>query len=157
MGLNVNTLRRFIVPPKIEPKNDEEPNGGGIDKKPPVNPSVDDEKLDSLINTHTYFSVYEGITNCLGDFYTETLAKMTGADVLNKRIFNQIYNGTMNSVVKNALERAKSGEILNFKLLAQNVKEQITAELEACNYDPVKYQQNQIDDAIQVSHDLFNK
>lgn len=145
MGMNVNVLRRMMA---LQPNNRKQGDDAKTDGDTPDKKSVETEiegvkkAVDQIENTYTFFSVYEGITSSLGNFYSETLAKMTGPQVLNKSVFNTLYNGTLNNVIKDALERAKSGEKLDFAQLAQDVKSQITSELEACNYDPIQYNIN---------------
>ena len=112
---------------------------------------------EQIIDSYTYFSIYDSISSRLGNFYSETLAKMAEPQILNKRFFNQIYNSILNNTVQKALESAKSGEKLNFSQLAQDVKNHITEVLENCNYDWSQYQQNKIDENIEESHNLFNK
>lgn len=160
MGLNVNVLRRFMLPQDIKKKEENnKESGGGINTKQPQNPPslTELERIEQLTNTLTYFEVYDRITSQLGDFYSETLAKMTGPEVLNKRMFSSLYNTTLNNVVKEALEKAQAGEELDYIQLAQSVKDKITSELEACNYDSVQYTKNQIDKNINETHSLFNE
>lgn len=156
MGLNANVARMKmgVLPHKIGvPKDDLKPKEELKIEDSGQKPEIDDlQRTDALVDTYTYFSVYEGITSRLGNFYSETLAKMTGAPIINKKVFNQIYNGTLNNTVKKALEDAKSGNKLDFNLLAQNVMADITRELKACNYDPVQYQRNQLDNNINKNY-----
>lgn len=160
MGLNVNVLRRFMLPQDIKKKEENnKESGGGINTKQPQNPpsSAELELIKQNLNTLTYFEVYNHITSQLGDFYSETLAKMTGTEVLNKRMFSSLYNTTLNNVIKEALEKAQAGEELDYIQLAQSVKDKITSELEACNYDSVQYTKNQIDKNINETYSVFKE
>ena len=155
MGLNVNVARHLLQQRIQANKNDKPENvegeeniGGKIETKP-QEPNPEDIITDNLVNTYTYFSIYEGITSRLGDFYAETLAKVKNPETwTSKNFFAQLYNATIYNIVNNALENAKSGNEPDFNELAQKVKDQITSVLEGCNYDPVEYQKNQSTDYI---------
>lgn len=160
MGLNVNVLRRLMLQQDIKKKEENNKgDGAGIETKQPQNTpsSTETERTEQLVNTFTYFQVYDRITTHLGDFYSETLAKMRGPQGLNKRMVSQLYNTTLNNVVKEALEKAQSGEELDFVQLAQSVKDKITSVLEACEYDQVQYIKNQIYKNIQETQQIFNE
>ena len=146
MGLNANLLRMRMLPQtqiKIQnPKENEE-----SDKK--VDSETDNKSQETTsndwvgeqaVNSYTYFSIYDGITDRLGDFYSETLAKMKNDFGFSaKGTFNSIYNKIMNDIVGKAVERAKAGEKLDYTQLAQEVKDQVTAELESIDYSPRNY------------------
>ena len=110
MGLNVNVLRGLVVPSNITKKEEEKNNaetGGKTETQQPVSQEpadVGSGTVDQIENTYTYFSIYDGITTHLGNFYAETLAKMKGPENLNKRVFSQLYNETLNNVVKSFLK-----------------------------------------------------
>ena len=167
MGLNAFSARYVFsraIPPKQEKsdvdgkineeKEDNSSNGTETNSVTPINP---DDKVENLINQYTYFEVYSGITSSLGNFYSETLAKIKAPNFFAKRFFNPIYNNTLNGVINSALERAKSGEKLDYAQLAQEVKDNITAILEACDYSPEQYMRNQIDENINNGYNLFNQ
>ena len=164
MGLNVNVARQFLQQRIQANKNDKpenvegEENIGGKTETKPQEPNPEDKITDNIVNTYTYFSIYEGITSRLGDFYAETLAKVKCPETfISKNFFGQLYNKTVRDIVNNALENAKSGNKPDFNELAQKVKDQITSELEGCNYDPVEYQKNQITNNINKNQPLFNE
>ena len=165
MGLNANFLRMRMVaqtqiklPNQAQEDDTETKNTGGeTDNKTQESTSTDFVN-ENIENTHWYFTNYDRITSYLGDFYSETLAKMKGPEALNKKVFNEIYNKIMNDVVNKSVESAKSGELIKYSQLAQEVKDRVIAELEACNYSSSEYLDNQredmINDAIKDSNKL---
>ena len=157
MGMNANFARiraGIIQLPKINGNDKQE--DGKVDDKPAEPPKTSqkdcEEKIDALVNTYTYFSVYEGITSRLGNFYSECLSKMTGIAPANKRVLNELYNGAMTNVINGALESAKNGSKLDFNELAQQIKDQVTTELEKCDYNPAQYYRNMLDKNIMEDH-----
>ena len=86
---------------------------------------------------HLYFNAYDKVTENLKDFYSETLAKMKDDFGFSaKGTFNSIYNKILNDVLDNAVKGAISGEELDYDQITQDVKDQITAELESIDYSP---------------------
>ena len=144
-------LRQPVNLPKEDTTNSE------TDNKTQESTSTDFVN-ENIENTYWYFTNYDRITSYLGDFYSETLAKMKGPEALNKKVFNEIYNKIMNDVVNKSVESAKSGELIKYSQLAQEVKDRVIAELEACNYSSSEYLDNQredmINDAIKDSNKL---
>ena len=146
MGLNVNVARHLLQQKLQANKNDKPENvvgeeiiGGKIETKP-QEPNPEDIITDNIENTYTYFYIYDGITSRLGDFYAETLAKIKDNTLFSsKNFFSGIYNKIMNNTVKDAQEKAKNGEKLNFDELAQSVKDQIIKVLEDCDYSAWRY------------------
>lgn len=161
MGLNANFLRLNLTPPQstkpsramddVDKSSEEDSkaiNGEETDEETQKIASAFKEREDAMITTYTYFQIYDRITSELGDFYSETLAKMNGPEVINKKFLNELYNGALRSKVDSVLESAKAGEKLDYAQLAQEIKDQITATLEDCNYDWSEYQNNLIDENI---------
>lgn len=159
MGLKATFLRARMFPQLQFNKEEDDKSSVGCDNANKIKkPTVEDkERIDALVNTYTYFNVYDGITSRLGNFYSETLAKIKGPQVLAKRLMNELYNGTLQSVVKQALDSAGTGEKLDFTQLAEKVKEQVLLALEECNYDYDQYQKNKINDNIKENCPRFNQ
>lgn len=160
MGLNVGTARRLLFTSlqqkgKLE-KNENKTEDTVLKESSLEIKSKDDFITQNVVDTFSYFTLYDQITSRLGNFYSEYLAKMTGSEIDNKRVFNNIYNTTMNNVITKALEEAKSGTKTNVDELVQEIKNTVIAELEACNYNPVKYDQNIRDEQIVDSFEKFS-
>lgn len=167
MGLNANFLRAML--PNVTPglgignaKNDVAKKDDNTKLDPEkIFPAKEDEKVDkteadtkndetisgivsqNMEDTFLYFNIYDQVAGLLKDFRSECLEKMK-ANTDNRLFsaestFKSIYNKILNNVVQKAVERKKSGEKLDYSQIAQEVKDQVTAKLEECDYSSYKY------------------
>ena len=157
MDLNVNFARGIMFQQRrIEPKLDD-PNPSEDTNTEQQQPDIKEETLaEPSVNAYTFFSVYDEVMTRLGNFYSETLAKMTGLTLQNKNFLNQLYNTTVARVVGDAIKAGATGKKIDFNELVQNVKEQITTVLESCNYDPSQLKQHLIDNKATITDKRFN-
>ncbi len=131
------------------------PDGGvNVEMQSPTmepRPETTSEPTMAPIGLHSplHTAIYNGIKTQLENFYSETLAKIKGPQILAKTIFNAIYDRALHNVANEALESVKAGKTPDYAQLAQDVKNKITETLEACNYDPVQYQKNLIEESMQ--------
>ena len=167
MGLNRDLVRMRVLPQTTQTQQNQQVKKEEAEDTKTTNKETDtkteetttkDVINENIQDNHLYFNAYDKVTENLKDFYSETLAKMKGPEALNKKVFNEIYNKIMNDVVNKSVESAKSGELIKYSQLAQEVKDRVIAELEACNYSSSEYLDNQredmINDAIKDSNKL---
>ena len=149
MGLNRNLVRMRVLPQTIQTQQNQQVKKEEAEDTKTTNKETDTKTEETttkdVINeniqyNHLYFNAYDKVTENLKDFYSETLAKMKDDFGFSaKGTFNSIYNKIMNDIVGKAVERAKAGEKLDYTQLAQEVKDQVTAELESIDYSPRNY------------------
>lgn len=147
MGLNRNLVRMRVLPQTTQTqqnqqvKKEEEAEDTKTTNKE-TDTKTEETTTKDVINeniqyNHLYFNAYDKVTENLKDFYSETLAKMKDDFGFSaKGTFNSIYNKILNDVLDNAVKGAISGEELDYDQITQDVKDQITAELESIDYSP---------------------
>ena len=146
MGLNRNLVRMRVLPQTIQTQQNQQVKKEEAEDTKTTNKETDTKTEETttkdVINeniqyNHLYFNAYDKVTENLKDFYSETLAKMKDDFGFSaKGTFNSIYNKILNDVLDNAVKGAISGEELDYDQLTQDVKDQITAELESIDYSP---------------------
>lgn len=146
MGLNRNLVRMRVLPQTIQTQQNQQVKKEEAEDTKTTNKETDTKTEETttkdVINeniqyNHLYFNAYDKVTENLKDFYSETLAKMKDDFGFSaKGTFNSIYNKILNDVLDNAVKGAISGEELDYDQITQDVKDQITAELESIDYSP---------------------
>lgn len=146
MGLNRNLVRMRVLPQTTQTQQNQQVKKEEAEDTKTTNKETDTKTEETttkdVINeniqyNHLYFNAYDKVTENLKDFYSETLAKMKDDFGFSaKGTFNSIYNKILNDVLDNAVKGAISGEELDYDQITQDVKDQITAELESIDYSP---------------------
>ena len=146
MGLNRDLVRMRVLPQTTQTQQNQQVKKEEAEDTKTTNKETDTKTEETttkdVINeniqyNHLYFNAYDKVTENLKDFYSETLAKMKDDFGFSaKGTFNSIYNKILNDVLDNAVKGAISGEELDYDQITQDVKDQITAELESIDYSP---------------------